>query len=152
MVRADRYPGHLHSVFSRARSAAGAGADNDARSRRRNAGVVHEIDAARGGARLQLRLSASTKEKMAADFWTNVRRGDAESLPAAPVQPQLRRASRRLVRAGPSGRRFRGDVRDLARARARLARALRRLEGVAKTRIRRSMDALVCGWVDAGAV
>src|SRR4030095_10656322 len=74
MVRADWYPGHLHSVFSRARSAAGAGEDNDARSRRRNAGVVHEIDAARGGARLQLRLSASTKEKMAADFWTNVRR------------------------------------------------------------------------------
>src|SRR4029434_1467126 len=137
MVRLDRYPGHLHSVFSRARSATGAGAHNDARSRRRNARVVHEIDAARGGARLQLRVPASTKEKMAANFWTNVRRGDAELLSAAPVQPQLRRASRRLVRAGPSGRRFRGNVRDLAHARARLAQALHRLEGIAKTRIRR---------------
>src|SRR5882724_578482 len=102
MVCANWYPGHLHSVFSRARSAPGAGARNDARSRGRNTRVVHEIDAARGGARLQLRISASTKEKMAADFWTNVRRGDAEPLSAAPVQPQLRRASRRLVRAGPS--------------------------------------------------
>src|SRR6266705_594994 len=137
MVRADRYPGHLHSVFSRARSAPDAGADNDARSRGRNAGVVHEIDAARGGARLQLRLSASTKEKMAADFWTNVRRGDAELVSSAPVQSQLRRAPRRLVRAGPSGRRFRGDVRDLAHTRARLAHALCRMEGIAKTRIRR---------------
>src|SRR5438093_13264639 len=137
MVCTDRYPGHLHSVLSRARSAPGAGAHNDARSRGRNAGVVHEIDAARGGARLQLRISASTKEKMAADFWTNVRRGNAEPLPAAPVQPQLRRASRRLVRAGPSGRRFRGDVLDLAHARPRLAQGLRRLEGIAKTRIRR---------------
>src|SRR6266480_2552740 len=137
MVRADRYPGHLYSVLSRARSAPGAGAHNDARSRGRNAGVVHEIDPARGGARLQLRFSASTKEKMAADFWTNVRRGDAELVSAAPVQPQLRGASRRLVRAGPSGRRFRGDVRDLAHARARLAQALRWLEGISKTRIRR---------------
>src|SRR4029453_8529099 len=145
MVRADPYPGHLHSVFSRARPAPGAGAHHDARSRGRNAGVVHKIDAARGGARLQLRLSASTKEKMAADFWTNVRRGDAEPLSAPPVQPQLRRASRRLVRPGPSGRRFRGDVRDLAHARARLAQALRRLEGIAKTRIPRGIDAVAGG-------
>ena len=59
----DRYPGHLHSVLSRARSAAGAGAHDDARSRRRNAGVVHETDAARGGARLQLRLISFSERK-----------------------------------------------------------------------------------------
>src|ERR1700686_5868342 len=103
MVRAYRYPGDLRAVFSRARPAARAGAGDDARGRRRNKRVVYAIDAARGGARLQLRLSASTKEEMAADFRAHVARGDAEYLPAAPVQPQLRRASRRLVRAGASG-------------------------------------------------
>src|SRR4029453_6143097 len=99
--------------------------------------MVHEIDAARGGARLQLRISASTKEKMAADFWTNIRRGDAELLSAPPVQPQLCRASGRLVCPSPSGRRFCGNVRDLAHGRARLAQALRRMESTAKTRIHR---------------
>src|SRR6266480_4665870 len=103
MVRADRYPGHLYSVLSRARSAPGAGAHNDARSRGRNERVVHEIDAARGGARLQLRLSASAKEKVAADFRAHLARRDAGYLPAAPVQPQLRCASRRLVCAEPIG-------------------------------------------------
>ena len=103
MVRADRHPGDFHSVFSRPRPAARAGADDDARSRRRDAGVVHETDAARGGARLQLCLSAAAKEKMAADFWANFARRDAELLSAAAVQPQLRRASRRLVCAEPSG-------------------------------------------------
>src|SRR5205807_2781641 len=103
MVRAYRYPGDLRTVFSRARPAARAGADDDARGRGRNERVVYATDAARGGARLQLRLPASTKEKVAADFRANVRRGDAEYLPAAPVQPQLRHASRGLVRAEPSG-------------------------------------------------
>ena len=68
MVRAGRHSGDLHSVFSRARPAARAGAQDDARSRRRDAGVVHETDAPRGGARLRLRLSAARAEKMAATF------------------------------------------------------------------------------------
>src|ERR1700694_3976260 len=50
MVRADRGPGDFHSVFSGARSAARARADDDARGRGRDDGVVHEIDAARSGA------------------------------------------------------------------------------------------------------
>src|SRR3981081_634132 len=103
MVRADRDSGDFHSVFSGARSAARAGADDDARGRGRDERVVHEIDAARGSARLQLRVSTSAKEKVAADVWANVRRGDAGYLPAAPVQPRLRRASRGLVRAESSG-------------------------------------------------
>src|SRR6266852_4526732 len=140
MVRADRDSGDLRAFFSCARSAARAGADDDARGRGRNERVVHEIDAARGGARLQLRLPASAKEKVAAVFRTHIARGDAEYLPTAPVQPQLRGASRRLVCAEPVGRRFRGDFRGLAHAGARLARALRGLEGPKKTRVRGRAD------------
>src|SRR6266513_5977245 len=137
MVRAHRYPGDLRAVFSRPRPAAGAGADDDAGGRGWNERVVYATDAARGSARLHLRLPAYAKEKVAADFWANIARGDAGYLPAAPVQSQLRRASRRLVCAEPSGRRFRGDLRGLAHSGARLAQTLRGLEGAAKTRIRR---------------
>src|SRR5437762_14159104 len=97
--------------------------------------MVHEIDAARGGTRLQLRVPASAKENVATEFRANVGRGNAEYLSAAAVQSQLCCASRRLVRAGASRRRFRGDIRDLADAGPGLAETLRALEGVAKTRI-----------------
>src|SRR6266576_4344836 len=103
MVRAHRYSGDLRAVFSRPRSAARAGAGDDARGRWRDSRVVHEIDAARGGTRLQLRLPASAQENVATDFRANVGRGDTEYLLAASVQSQLRRASRGLVRAGASG-------------------------------------------------
>src|SRR5437764_7622312 len=103
MVRADWYPGDLHSVFSRARSAARAGADHDARGRGRNERVVYATDAARGGARLHLRLPAYAQEKVATYFRAHVARGDAGYLPATPVQPQLRHAPRRLVCAESSG-------------------------------------------------
>src|SRR5438046_10713649 len=95
MVRADWHPGDFHSVFSRPRSAARAGADDDARGRGRNERVVYAIDAARGGTRLHLRLPTHAKEKVAADFRADVARGDARYLSTAPVPPQLRRASRR---------------------------------------------------------
>src|SRR5437667_3841733 len=103
MVRANRYPSDLRAVFSRSRPAASAGADDDARGRGRDERVVYEIDAARGRARLHLRLPAYAKEKVAADFWTDVARGDAGYLPAAPLQPQLCRATRGLVCAESSG-------------------------------------------------
>src|SRR5437868_7964863 len=63
MVCAGRYSGDLRAVFSRARSAASARAHNDARGRRWHQRVVYEIDPARGGARLQLRLSPSAHKK-----------------------------------------------------------------------------------------
>src|ERR1700676_3262252 len=137
MVRTHRYPGDLRAVLSRARPTARAGADDDARGRGWNQRMVHETDAARGGARIQLRLSASTQETVATDVRANVRRRDAELLSAASVQSQLCDASRRLVRAESPGRRFCGDLRDLAHAGAGLAQALRGLESVAKTRIHR---------------
>src|SRR4029077_2624386 len=137
MVRAHRYPCDLRAVFSRARPAPCAGADDDARGRGRDAGVVHEIDAPRGSTCLYLRLPAYAKEEVAADFRAHVARRDAEHLPATPVQSRLRRAPGRLVCAEPPGRRFRGDLRNLAYAGARLARALCGLEGAAKARLRR---------------
>src|SRR5437660_11993350 len=103
MVRADRHPRDLYSVFPRPRPVARAGADDDARSRRRNERVVYETNAARGRARLHLRLPAYAQEKMAADFRANVARGDAGYLPAAPLQPQLRHAFGGLVRAEAAG-------------------------------------------------
>src|SRR6266853_4631621 len=102
MVRSDRYPGDLRPVFSRPRPVARTGADNDAGGRGRDARVVYAAHAARGGACLYLRLSAYAQEKVAADFRADIARGDAGYLSAAPVQPQLRDASRGLVRAEPS--------------------------------------------------
>src|SRR6266480_7084873 len=99
MVRANWHPGDLRPVFSRPRPVARAGAGDDARGRGRNERVVYAIDAARSGARLHLRLPTYAQEKVAADFRTHVARGDAGYLSAAPVQPQLCRAPRRLVRA-----------------------------------------------------
>src|ERR1700736_761800 len=140
MVRAHRNPGDLRSVFPGARSSPRAGAHDDARSRRRNAGMVQKIDAARGRSRLHVCLSAHPKEKVAATLRANLERRNAELLPAASLQSQLRDASGRLVRASAPGRRFRGNVRDLAHAGVRLAEALRRLESAPKTRIRRRAD------------
>src|SRR5260370_18181800 len=97
MVRAHREPGDLRSVFSCPRSAAGNGAEDDARGRGRDERVVYETDAARGGARLHLRLSAYAQKKVAADFRADIARGNARHLPAAAVQSQLRHASRGLV-------------------------------------------------------
>src|SRR6266849_10740230 len=103
MVRAHRHPGDLHSVFSRPRPAARARADDDAGGRGRNERVVYETDAARGRTRLHVRLSAYSQEKVATDFRADIARGDTGYLSAAPVQSQLRHASRGLVCTEPSG-------------------------------------------------
>src|SRR5437870_11796840 len=103
MVRAGGYSGDLRAVFSRSRAAARPGANDDARSRRRNKGMVYETNPARGGARLQLRLSPSAQQKVGADFWANFRRRNAGLLPAAPIQPELCGESRRLVCSESSG-------------------------------------------------
>src|SRR5207302_1590695 len=135
MVCTNRYPGDLCSVFSCARSAACAGTHDDARGRRRDAGVVHETDAARGRSRVHVRLSTDASEKMAAMFRSNIAKGNAEHVPATPVQPQLRDAFGGLVRAESSGRRFCRDICCLAHARARLAQRLCWLAGTAKVGI-----------------
>src|SRR5438874_4357636 len=133
MVRADRDPGDFRSLFFGARSSPRARAVDDARGRRRNAGVVYEINAARSRPRLHVCIPVDAKKEMAGNVRANIGRRDAELLSAASVQSQLRDASGRLVRAGAPGRRFRRDVRDLADAGFRLAETVRRLEGAAKT-------------------
>src|SRR5690349_7440750 len=79
---------------------------------------------------------------MAADFRSLVQRHDARVLPTPPLQPLVRGAPGRLVRAESSGRGFRRDLRRVADAGTRLARTLQRVEGPAKTGIRRRVDAL----------
>src|SRR5438874_7517322 len=133
MVRADRCPGDFRSVFSGARSSPRAGAVDDAGGRRRNAGVVYEIDAARSRPRLHVCIPVDAKKEMAGDVRANIGLRDAELLSAAYVQSHLRNASGRLVWAGAPGRRFRGDICDLADAGFRLAQALLWLEAVAQS-------------------
>src|SRR5579864_9242753 len=131
MVRANRNSGDFCSVLSGARSAPVARAKHDARSGRRNAGMVHEIDAARGRARLHVCLPAHSKKTLAATVRTNLERRNAELLSAASVQTQLCDATGRLVRSSASRRRFRRNLRDLADPGFRLAETLRRLESLA---------------------
>src|SRR5260370_3358778 len=122
MVRADRDPGDVRSVFPGARWSPRAGAVDYGRGRRRNAGVVYEIDAARSRPRLHVCIPVDAKKEMAGDVRANIGRRDAKFLSAASVQSQLRDAPGRLVRAGAPGRRFRGNVCDLADAGFRLAK------------------------------
>src|SRR3954470_14718570 len=135
MVRPGRNPGDFHSVLSCPRTAARAGKNDDARSGGRDPGVVYETDPARSGPRLQLRLLFAAEKEMAGGVWQNLARTNAGRLPSAAVQSQLRGESRRLVRAEPSGRRFRGDVCGLAHPGRRLAKALHRLESAPETGI-----------------
>src|SRR5207253_7549243 len=108
---------------------------DDARVRRRDSGVVHETDAARGRSRVHVRLPTDASEEMAAMFPSNIPGENAEHVPATPVQPQLRDAFGGLLRAESSGRRFCRDVCSVAHARARLAQRLCWLAGTAKVGI-----------------
>src|SRR2546426_1559217 len=105
--------------------------------------MVHEADAPRSRPCLLLRLPALQEEEMAANIRSGFNRG-CRLLPPASLQSFLRRASRRLVRAEPSRRGLRRDVRRLADARPRMARALPRVESVAETGIRGRTDAVDC--------
>ena len=102
--------------------------------------VVHADPAARGGARHRQRLRAAAP----ADAATAVRHPGhrvSRVLHAETVQQELRPASRSLVRAEPSRRRFRRNVRRLARPELHVGDALRRLAGAAEARIHGSADA-----------
>src|SRR6266545_1713195 len=145
MVCSGRHPGDFHSVLPRARAASQTRTQDDSRGGRRNAGVVHAADPPRSRACVFLRLSALPEKKMAADLRPDLRCRDTAVLPAPPVQSFLRRASRWLVRAESSRRGFRRNVRGLAHAGVRLARALPGLEGAAEAGIPRRADAIARG-------
>ena len=72
-------------------------------------------------------------------------------LHAEAVQQELRAASRQLVRAEPSRRRLRRDVRRVAEPAVGLARALCGLAGVEEARVHGHADGRAGGQADAGA-
>ena len=72
------------------------------------------------------------------ELFGSFRRPYRDDYPVRPLLARLRPPHRRLVRAEASRRRFRRDVRGLARSRLALARALRGLGGDAQAALRRS--------------
>ena len=66
--------------------------------------------------------------------------GVSQLLHAEAVQQELRAASRQLVRAEPSGRRLRRDLRGVAEPRVGLAHPLRRLAGAQEARVHGRAD------------
>ena len=109
--------GDRHSVLPR-RSALGAARARDERSRRR--ARDHDVPASRGRSCVQLRIPALPHSRMAATV-RPVQPPLSRSVPSRAVQPQVRAAHRRLVRAEASRRRLRRNVRRVADAALELA-------------------------------
>src|SRR6185369_7912373 len=101
---------------------------NAARGRRRQSRLVYEAPAPRSRTRAYVCLWPQSQAQLAARVRASVRdlRRDVS---VSPVQQELRTPSRLLLRAVPSGRRFRRDLRSLADAGTGLAQQIRRLEG-----------------------
>src|SRR5262249_9784828 len=139
MVQPGQYAGHRVPLLSRASAADAAREEEDPRRRRRHLVGVHEHPAPRSRARGAARLSAAPPASLAAAVRT-IPEALSEVLPAEPVQPAFRPASAAVVRAEPSGRGFRRDLRGLAAAPFQLAHALRGLAGIEEARICRRAD------------
>ncbi len=152
VVLARRHSRDRHPVLPGAPAAEQARAQADARGRRRDGRGVHAHPAPRGRARDRHGLPAAPAQALA----RNLR----QFPPALPrclqtqtQQPQLRRASRGVVRASPPGGGLRGDLRRLAGAAVALAQALPQLvRGSAQTRIRRRIDVRDCRTARRGAL
>ena len=141
MVHARRRARHRDPVLSRASAAREARARADARSGRRRSGVVPARfcatrPATRSTTRYQLRRRP-TRRRLFGNPATPISR----VLHAEAVQQELRPAPRSLVRAEPSRRRFRRNVRRVARPAVDVGDALRRLAGAAQARIHGPADA-----------
>ena len=126
MVLARRRAGRGDSLLPGPPAAGEARADPDARGRGRHAGVVPEDPPPRSRARHRQRLPAEEPAAPPACLRPVVH-AVSGLLHAQAVQQKLRPAPRQLVRAEPSRRGLRRDVRRVADARLRLAHALRRL-------------------------
>src|SRR5262245_11532545 len=138
MVLPGGRPGDRYPLLPRAPSAEGARAAPDARRRRRDARVVPASAAPRVRPRLRPRLPLLRTPPLAGALREPEHRIPAGALPPAPVQPQLRRPPRQLVRAVAPRRGLRRDLRGLAGdVGSRVARALRRLEGAGQAPLRR---------------
>ncbi len=133
-------PGRGDPLLSGPPPAGATRANPDARSRGRNAGVVHEDPPARGRTRDRQRLQAAAAPPASADLRPVVHAVPGV-LHAEAVQQELRPASGQLVRAEPSRRRLRRDVCRLAQSPLRLAESLRRLAGAEEAGVHGRADA-----------
>ena len=123
VVHARRRRRHRHPVLSGAPAPREARREPDARSRGRRPRLVHEDPAPRGRTRDRQRVPPAAPAQAAEAVRPVV---DAVSgvLHAEAVLQELRPAPRLVVRAEPSRRGLRRDVRGVAEARLALARAL----------------------------
>src|SRR6059058_3461353 len=140
MVHARRRPWRRDPVLSRASAPRASGARADARGRRGRSRLVPQDSASRGRPRNRQRVpAAATPDEAAAVRQPRDRVSGV--LHAEAVQQKLRPPSRSLVRAKPSGRGLRRNVRRVARSRVDVGDALRRVAGTAQARIHGSPDA-----------
>ena len=135
----ERHAGHRHPVLSGASAPDAARAQDDHRRRGRHARRMHAHPAPRGRPRDAALLCAAPAPPLAAPVRPFI---DplSELLSARSGEPEFRPASPALVRAKPSGRGFRRDLRGLADAALELAQALRGLAGVEEAAIRGRAD------------
>ena len=134
VVHAGRRHGDRDPLLSGASAAGAARRVTDAGGRRRRTRVVHADPAARGGPCDRQRVPAAAAPAAAPD----VRPADktvSRVLHAEAVQQELRAAPGCLVRAEPSRRGLRRDVRGLADPGERMAAAVRRLAGAQEARV-----------------
>src|SRR5262249_13713858 len=103
-------------------------------------GVVHAAPPARDRSRDRERLSPPPPPP-APEALRQVVRAIPRLLRPTALQPPLRRPPGAVVRAEPSRRGLRGDVRGVARAGLELARAVRRVAGPPEARVRGRDDA-----------
>ena len=150
MVLARRRAGRGDPVLPRASAAREARTRADARGRGGHRRLVHEDPAARGGTRHRQRLQAAAAAAPPAALRPVVH-AVSRLLHAEAVQQELRAAPRQLVRAEPSGRGFRGDVRGVAEPGSDWRGALRRLAGAEEAGVHGRADARARRQADARA-
>src|SRR5581483_3486991 len=154
VVQSGRRARHRDSLLSRQRAPDEAREEDDARCRGRHLVRMHGHPPPRGGPCHPARLSIAAPPALAAAVWPVLKTLPA-LLPAQSGEPAICPASSALVRAEPSGRGFRRNLRGVATAALELADALCRLAGAEEARICRRADGgnrrQTAGGHDAGA-
>src|SRR5262245_19936205 len=100
MVCARGNPGNFRPSLPGARTPAEARTQDDFGTRRRKPGLVHAFDAPRSSPCLFIRVSIVQEKEMAGHIWPGVQGGNT-ILPPTALQPLVRGAPGRLVRAEP---------------------------------------------------
>ena len=139
VVQPGHHARHRHPVLSRPSAPDAARAQDDHRRRGRHGAGMHAHPAPRGRPRDAAFLSAAPPPALAGTV-RPLLHPLSGLLSAESGQQELRPASAAVVRAEPSGRGFRRDLRGLAAPALRLAQALRGLAGAQEARICRRAD------------